>query len=315
MLELTARRRLVMSAANHVTSGEGANRMRSIGVVVLLGAAVAGVGCERLLTRRGPTAAETIARSLAPVASSDGVVVDSVLLERPAGDPFLDRDLWASVLPVGSPETRALLAENGLRAGVLTGSVPTRFLTLLESQAETIDPQTRTFNVRKESVIPTAGPVDPCRYSVLTDLAGKPTPVELSQARCGVLIRPQPTTDARVRMYCEPRVQHGVSREWYRPSEDGTRFTRFEEVPLEMYPECGFEVTLAAADYLLIGWVADQPGTLGSALFGVEAEGRPRQRVLVVRARQMAPNHLNDLKPVAGPNARPAVAAQAAGAR
>jgi hypothetical protein len=285
--------------------------MRRAGWALVL-CAIAGVGCDTVPTRGDGPAAQTVARSLAPIASSDGLLVDSVLIERPAGDPFLDRELWAAVIPAGPPEKRALLAENGLRAGVLGGAVPTRFQALLESEADAVDSNTRTFNVRKEAVIPTAGPVDPCRYSVLADLAGKPAPVELKQARCGVLVKPQPTPDGRVRVACEPQVQHGQKREWFRPTEDGTGFAKYEEVPLERYPALGFEVTLGAGDYLLVGWAADQPGTLGSALFAVEAEGRPRQRVLVIRARQMAPPGPTDLKPITGPSARPSVATQAA---
>jgi hypothetical protein len=273
--------------------------------------AIAGIGCEMFPTRGPGPAAQTIARSLAPLASSDGLVVDSVLLERPAGDPFLDRDLWAAVLPVGPPEKRALLSENGLRAGVLGGAVPTRLLTLLESESDTVDPSTRTFNVRKDAVIPTAVPADPCRYSVLPDLAGKPVPVELTQARCGIFVRPQQTLDGRVRLFCEPQVQHGVRQEWLRPTEDGTRFVKREEVPLERYPELGFEVTLGAGDYLLIGWPTERPDVLGSALFAVEANGRPRQRVLVIRARPMVLPGPHDLKPITSPLALPAVATQA----
>ena len=32
---------------------------------------------------------------------AEGVYLETVILERPLGDPFLDRDLWASAVPVG----------------------------------------------------------------------------------------------------------------------------------------------------------------------------------------------------------------------
>ena len=274
--------------------------MRRAGWALVL-CAVAGVGCERLLTGGDKPAAQTIARSLAPIASSDGLIVDYILLERPAGDPFLNRDLWTAALPAGAPERRTLLVENGLRAGTLAGNVPTPFRTLIESESDTVKSHRSTFNNRKETVIPTAGPIDPCRFSVLADLAGKPAPVELKQANCGILVRPQPTPDGRVRLWCEPQIQHGDKRAWFRPNEDGTQFAKCEEVPLEKYPGLGFEVTLGPDDYLVIGWAADEPDSLGSVLFAVEAQGRPRQRLLVIRARQMAPSGPNDLKPITGP--------------
>src|SRR4029453_17321331 len=122
--------------------------------------------------------------------------------------------------PVGEPETRALLAENGLRAGILSGVLPQRFQDLLVSGAETVLPNEMSFNARKEAVLPTAGPVDPCRFALLSDLAGAPQSIELQQARCGVLVRPRVEAGGRVLVYCEPRIQHGERRDRYRPNED-----------------------------------------------------------------------------------------------
>jgi hypothetical protein len=274
--------------------------MRVVGCVVLCAAVAAG-GCKKPLTPTDSAATQTVARSLGPTVAPEGLFVESVLLERPVGDAFLDRDLWAAALPVGEPETRTLLAENGLRAGVLTGRLPQKFQDLLNSDADAVDPHGMTFNSRKEAVIPTAGPTDPCQFALLADLAGKPKPVELKQARCGVLVKPQPADAGRVRVWCEPQIQHGDRRELYRPTEDGTRFTKFEEVPLEKYPAFGFEVTLGPEDCLVIGWSADRPATLGAALFGVEVDNRPRQRVLVIRGRQTSRTASDDLPVIAGP--------------
>jgi hypothetical protein len=282
--------------------------------VLLVCVAVVAGGCERLLTHAVRPTTSTVVRSLAPFASEDGLVVESLLLERPVGDPFLDGDLWNHVLPVGSPERRTLLTENGLRAGILTGSIPTAFQTLLDSPADTVDSQARTFNRRKDTVVPTAGPVDPCRFMLLKDLAGQPDRIELHHARGGIFIKPESTGDGRVRLYCEPQIQHGDRREWYRPTEDGTQLAKYDELPLERYPICSFEVTLGPDDYLIMGWSADQLESLGAVLFGVVAQQQPRQRVLVLRARPMRTPAVSDLKPISGPGLRPSVAAQAAAA-
>jgi len=96
-----------------------------------------------------------------------------------------------------------------------------------------------------------------------------------------------------------------------RPSADGTGFVKFEEIPLARYPVLGFDATLGRNEYLVIGWQADWPDTLGEALFAVEANGQPRQRVLVIRARQVNPGAPPDL-PSLGPIRRPSPAAEAA---
>jgi hypothetical protein len=222
--------------------------------------------------------------------TAEGLHVESVLLERPVGDPVLDRELWAGTRPVLPPEAEAILAENGLRVAVLSGELPPSLRQLIESESNTVNPHFLTFGSRREAVIPTAGPNKTCEYEVLNSLSGERRTVKLSQSRSGVLVRPTLSargpqrTGERFKLRCEPRIQHGERQDWIRPSDEGTQFVLHGEVPQECYPELGFEVTLGRGDYLVIGWPASADRTLGSALFAVEADGRPRQRALLIRA-------------------------------
>lgn len=267
--------------------------------------------CGCVFARGDRTPLGSVARSLAPVQPAEGIYLESLILERPLGDKFLDRDMWATALAVGSPETQVLLSENGLRAGVLTGTLPPKFQTLLESDAEALSGRGLTFANRKEEVLATSGPNARCEFGFLPDLAGKRAPVELKQARCGVLVRPEPLPDHRVRVTCEPQIQHGERREWLRASADGTGFVKHEEVPLARYPALAFDAQLGRNEYLVIGCQANQPDTIGTALFGVEANGNPRQRVLVIRARQMSPGGASDLPPISTTGRRPSIAVEA----
>jgi hypothetical protein len=133
----------------------------------------------------------------------------------------------------------------------------------------------------------------------------------LSNARAGILVRPEAQPDKRVRIVCEPRIQHGEKREWFRPSSDNTEFVKHQEVPLTRYPECAFEALLSREEYLLIGCSADQRETLGEVLFCVEANQVPYQRVLVLRTWLVNAGPASDLPPL-GPQRRPSIAAQAA---
>jgi hypothetical protein len=245
-----------------------------------------------------------MAKALTPMVPPEGLLVQSVLLEQPIGDAFLDRALWESTLPVGEPELRALLAENGLRVGILSGALPQRFQDLLHSESETVSPHALSFNARKEAVLPTAGPVDPCRFALLADLAGERRPIELKQARCGFLIRPQVLEGGSVKIACEPQIQHGERRDRYRPTEDGTSFAKVEELPVEKFSKLAFETTLGTDDCLVIGWNAEQANTIGSVFFAVEADNRPRQRVLVIRAKQNGRSPTSDLPVIVGPYRR-----------
>lgn len=277
--------------------------------------ATAGAGCINRsawpFAHATPPHAPVTARSLSPVSPvAEGLYVESVLLERPAGDDLLDRDLWSAGLATLPPQTAALVKENGLRVAVLSGALPPAFQKLLDSEPDTVNPHGLTFAGRKEAVIPTAEPPDPCEFQVLTDLAGKRTAVKLTQPRAGFLVRPEPLADGRVKVWCEPQLQHGLKKETLKPTADGTGFTMQVEVPVASYPALGFDVALGPNDYLLVGWPADTANNLGQALFAVEANRLPRQRVLVLRAGRIG-DPTPDLPSVRGSRARPSVAAEA----
>jgi hypothetical protein len=280
--------------------------MRRVWCAIVVCAAL--VGC---VTRSARPPVESIARSLAPAAPVEGIYLESVLLERPVGDKFLDRDLWTAALPVGSQEARVLLSENGLRSGVLAGALPPRFQALLASETEALNGRGLTFASRKEDVLPTSGPHGRCEFGLLADLAGTRAAVALKQARCGVLVRPEVLDHGRVNVTCEPQIQHGERQPWFRPSTDGIGWVKYNEIPLARYPILAFDTPLGPNEYLLIGWYANQPNTLGEALFAVSANGQPRQRVLAIRARQVNPGAAPDLPPL-GPTRRPSIAAEAA---
>lgn len=264
--------------------------------------AVAAAGCldlggPRVDALRPPPPAASL-----PPAMPDGLYVESVLLERPLGDPVLDQELWAGGAAV-PPHVRALLAENGLRAAVLGGTPPPAFQRLLES-SDAHAGRGQSFANRRDEVVPTAGPTDPCSFSVLPALSGARATFDLQKARGGVRVRPERTPDGRVSVRCEPQVQHGEREDHIRPTADGTTFTVQGEVPLERFASLGFDVTLGPDDYLLIGSPATASDTLGAVLFTADANGRPRQRVLVLRAAWRGEKP-SDLPPVRGrPNGK-----------
>lgn len=252
--------------------------MRRTAWAVVACAAAVGAGCQWWPhpDRVGP------ARGTLPVAAVEGLYVETVLVERPLGDPVLDRDLWDAARPPVPAETDVLLSENGFRVRVLGGTLPPAFRQLLA--ADLINPTGLTFANRPDTVVPTATPPDPCVYKVRPELAGGPAEVKLTGARGGILLRPEWVGNGRVKVWCEPRVQHGEREDAFRPTEDGTGLTVEAKRPTENYPTLGFAVTLGPDDYLVIGTTATAGGTLGGVIFHEEVGGAPRQRVLLVRA-------------------------------
>lgn len=276
-------------------------------LLLIAGCAACACGCVTR-TERAPASAAAL-RALDPVVGTNGIYLESVLIERPLGDAFLDRDLWAAGVPVGTPEGAALLAENGLRAAVLRGNVPDKFRKLLDSEADTLGAKASTFGQRADDVVPTSSTIAKCKFDLLPDLAAPRAPVELERARFGVRVRPERTADGRVRVSCEPEVQYGERKLRFRPTDDSTGFVTAEELPVVRYAKFAFDAHLAPGDFLIVGWSAEQPNTLGAALFAAEADSGPRQRVLVIRSRVLNPS--SDLPSVGGAR-RPSVAAEVA---
>ena len=213
-----------------------------------------------------------------------GIYLESVLFERPVGDSLIDRELWVNESAPLPPKTRALLEENGLRVAVFGGNLPRPFQKLLESSTEAVSPQSLTFASRTEAVLATVGPIEKSEFHILADLSSKPEPVTFRTACGGMLVKPEQTADGRVKVRCEPQVQHGERQEWIRPTSDSTGFAFQGEIPIERYAGLGFDVTLGPGEYLVIGSPAQATDTLGAMLFGVEAKNESRQRVLVIRA-------------------------------
>ncbi|HET6572607.1 MAG TPA: hypothetical protein VFG68_03315 [Fimbriiglobus sp.] len=248
--------------------------------VLLIFVCAAATGC--LFRGSDPRSAGWYDRLRAMTGS--GLAIRTVLIERPAGDPFLGRGLWASA---GTPlphEQSALLARNGLRVGVLTGMVPGEFEQLITSERATVNPMHRTMQPGKPKVVPVNGPLGRCAYRAFPDLAADAVPVELTAAECGLSVTARPGEGDRVTLFCEPQVQHGDKQAWLKPSADGTEFTRKDGKPLEAFPSLAFEVTLGPRDYLVVGPTDEPDGTLGQAFFYTATTDRARQRVLVIRA-------------------------------
>ena len=96
-------------------------------------------GCG-LLPGKGRTSqshdAQFPVRAAAP--QGDTVYLDVALIERPAGDDFLDREVWDSSDEQGvGLEVKPILEENGLRIGQF-GLLPDRLQTLFHETSEQV---------------------------------------------------------------------------------------------------------------------------------------------------------------------------------
>lgn len=217
-------------------------------------------------------------------AAAQGPLLQTVLLEVPVGEAFLQRELWQTHPSAADGETRALLAENGLRACVVRGHLPDRLRDLLTSELHTVNPQVATFASRKREVLATNGPLTSVQFEAARRLGAPRTTYALQQASLGWEVTPEALEEGDTRLCCLPILQYGERQEWLRPSEDGTQFVLHGEPATLRFPDMTLRVVLGPKDYLLIGGDAEAVGTLGYSAFVLAAGGGVKQRVLVIRA-------------------------------
>ncbi len=238
----------------------------------------------------------------------DAIVLQTTLIDQPAPDPYLTQELWTAgtvTNPLNS-ETAAILELNGLRVRLVTGVPPAKFLSLISSEESTLSPTARACSPGKPKVVPVNGPLERVACQIQSDLKADRVKFELEDVECGLSVTARPEADGRIRLWCEPQIQHGNRQTWLRPTTDGTAFSRHEQKPLTAYPTLGWDIVLGPDEYLLVGPTADPAGSLGKAFFFMDQADRIRQRVLVIKA-----GRANPAAAVAPATLRPTTAAAA----
>jgi hypothetical protein len=216
-----------------------------------------------------------------PVAP-DVIMMDVALLERPAGDAFINRELWRftdkQVVPL---EQGAILEDNGFRVGLVVGLPPTELNALLTSPRACVNPRRRFLAAGATASIK-LGPTQPeCRFRLRQE--DGVTEVVLEQAQCAFTVVATPTADGRTRLRFTPQVEHGEMVPHYAPVPDQSGWVMEIKQQCNAYPNLAWEVTVAANDYLVIGTWIDQPDTLGHQAFVDPQSAAPVQRLLVLR--------------------------------
>lgn len=212
---------------------------------------------------------------------ADLVVMDVAVLERPAGDRYLNDALWPTIDEQSVDlERRAVLEDNGLRVGQFGGMLPAGLQSLLTTDRGDADRHRVWKHAGTGKLIALGGIRPRSQFQLLTD--GQPTPVALENAQWQVQVVPTLLPDGRVKLTCTPQAEHGRRGLLSQAGEDS--FSLQGQRPAERYAALAWEVTLASQEYAVVGTRFDKPGTLGHACFVDADVAQPVQRLLVIRA-------------------------------
>ncbi len=243
---------------------------------------------------------------------NDVVQIEWALLECPVGDHYLNEKLWTltneQIVPL---ERKAILEDNGLRIAQLGGLLPTEFQDLLHSERTNPRPRRRQVRAGQSTTLP-LGPIrTKCHLKSLPGISESANSNEFVNTTFGLLLTPTMASDGKVRLSILPQVQFGDPKVVVKPTEDGSGWSRQEQVRTEHLDALKSEVVLTAEDYLLIGGWFGRQETFGQEAFIRVDEPRPVQRLLVVRVGAQLTEPLMDVAEDETAPTAPPIAAQA----
>jgi hypothetical protein len=222
---------------------------------------------------------------LSGVEGTDAITMAVSVIEVPLTDSYVGQELWSMVDEQALPlESKANLAANGLRAGLLGGHPPSDFLALLTSEKTSVAPrQVQTRLGQPYSPFP-ALKHETLRFT-LRD-GDQSESVEFAKAQCQWEVTCKPGEEKKLSVKVVPVLRHGemlFEPQSVTDAEGVMSWQLTQRQEQEKYEGLAVEVDLAPSEYLVIGCSNKPVDGLGlSWLTQIDTE-RPVRRLLVIR--------------------------------
>ncbi len=236
--------------------------------------------------------------------TEDGAELELVFVAYPFNDPALNGSLWNEIDEQAIPaDTRAALAANGIRVGVIGANMPAGLeqkIAEVQKQATpgaasakiSSDPAVRRWQMQihrdQPGRVVASSVYDqlPLLFHEDGQVRGQTYP--LAQGRLVVNVDPQ--ADSRVRVSLTPELEYGEPRQqWI--GEDGVLRLQSGK-PKKLFDGLKLDVTLAANQTLALTSIADRQGSLGHYFFTEPKPGHLEQKLLLIR---LSETKFNDL--------------------
>jgi hypothetical protein len=252
---------------------------------------------------------------LQPASASPGSVAMEIVWARfPAGDPQLNEAAWQSIDETQiAPAVQRELANNGFRAGVIGGALPTPLAQALRqgaaepSQAKIGDPQSlesllvepsirgQLKRVRRgQRVEILASEIYPL-LPLLTDRDGELAGDVYHDAQAIYSLEVDPQSDRTVSVKLTPELHHGTPRVRWSQGDPGI----LRQAPMrdhEVFDKLRLNVRLAPGEMLVLMSRPDSGSRLGNYFHTVDGpDGRQQKLILVRLAEVPQSDTFNDL--------------------
>ena len=273
------------------------NPPAAAGAALLAAACLVAAGCAAIsdATSTGRIWPAADAESAVPARDTDErqahaprtIPIEVTFVRHDPRDPAFGADLWRHVDEQAlDADLRRRLDANGLRAGVVTGTLPADVARRLEPSAA-IDPSDpnasglrrllRLLPGRRADVVAAAGLAELVLLERGSDGVGGGT---YRDATTLVSLQAWPDADGRIRIRLVPEVRHGaVRRSWV--GEEGM-FRLEAGQSRHAFDDLGIAARLPAGGLLLVGAADSDGAAVGDALLR-DRDATGGARILVIR--------------------------------
>jgi hypothetical protein len=215
--------------------------------------------------------------------ASDGIYLDYVVVERTAGDSYVDRKMWSEIDEMVIPvDSRPVARNNGFRIGVIGGIVSPEIQTLIANPKTQQGVRRRQYPLGQAKPLPIGSPVSVAEFAIRNPDEDEAKSFKLEQAQLQFQITPWEGDGGKLRLEFVPEVQHQDKKHWIPPGAVGAGWLR--DKPNERFSNLGWEVNVSPSEYLIIGTSFQAEGTLGNRLMIGESGKQRVQRLLILRA-------------------------------
>jgi hypothetical protein len=281
--------------------------LRSVGhctLGALLCALAASCGCQTFIAP--PNAA--LDKLLQPVATSpDSVTLEIFYARIPLEEDGKADALWQQVDEQQfDPELRRRLIANGLRAGVVSGSLPEGLAELLalqsempassssrvitgESAAPRVIRQVKQLNRRDSMAVQASELKDEAHVLISED--GRLGGGAYRQVQGVYALRAESQPGQRVVVRIIPELHHGELRNRYAGSDQGS-FITTPSREREVFDKLTMEASLAPGNLLVLGCLPEARSSLGGVFHSVNAGGRQERKLVLIRVLEVPPSEI-----------------------
>lgn len=240
-----------------------------------------------------------------PTLAKDSVTLDVLFVRYPADDKDFNGPVWDEIDELHfAQEARSRLTANGIRAGILSGPLPMvieKQIRLAEKPTETdestpesveLDKQPRMkrrllrLQAGRRSNILTMGETDrvPAMSLLMLGADGQPKGRTYRDVLGMFATRAFLNGDGGARIELIPELEHGVAQKRFVPGEGMFR-VEFGP-PHEVFSDLRIAADLTQGQFLVVGAVANRPGSLGHHFFTEEKGDVPMHKLLLIRLAQ-----------------------------